>query len=202
MTVKDNCPGCALSDCALPVQTIGQTPPCMSPGCTLLSLLFFYLGFAASIGLSLCRFDRAGHTWIRDAPMYWLVSLPLLDDSEECAWTLVQNRTTYESDLSSNYKFVLPELRVGTLDSLMVLSDDLVKVNGLVESVVNKVRRQLFEMGAVNGSDSQEARPCPAVAITPWKSSARGIALKNYYRSAWNSGGQWGVINSALVTHL
>ena len=100
--------------------------------------------------------------------MYWLVSLPLLDDSEERAWTLVQNRTTYESDLSSNYKFVLPELRVGTLDSLMVLSDDLVKVNGLVESVVNKVRRQLFEMSAVNGSsDSQEARPCPATAVRP-----------------------------------
>lgn len=104
--------------------------------------------------------------------MYWLVSLPLLDDSEERAWTLVQNRTTYESHLSSNYKFVLPELRVGTLDSLMVLSDDLVKVNGLVESVANKVRRQLFEMGAVNGSDTQEARPCPAAAVNPGFPSA------------------------------
>ena len=130
----------------------------------------FHLGSTASIGLSLCRVDRARHTWSRDAPMYWLVSLPLLDDSEERAWTLVQNRTTYESDLSSNYKFVLPELRVGTLDSLMVLSDDLVKVNGLVESVVNKVRRQLFEMGAVNGSsDSQEARPFPAAPIKSHK---------------------------------
>ena len=127
----------------------------------------FHLGSAGSTGLSLRRVDRAGH-WSRDAPMYWLVSLPLLDDSEERAWTLVQNRTTYESDLSSNYKFVLPELRVGTLDSLMVLSDDLVKVNGLVESVVNKVRRQLFEMSAINGSsDSQEARPCPATAVSP-----------------------------------
>ena len=110
--------------------------------------------------------------------MYWLVSLPLLDDSEERAWTLVQNRTTYESDLSSNYKFVLPELRVGTLDSLMVLSDDLVKVNGLVESVVNKVRRQLFEMGAVNGSDSQEARPCTAAPVIPGNLSAGVIAPK------------------------
>ncbi|KAK9839479.1 hypothetical protein WJX81_004823 [Elliptochloris bilobata] len=106
--------------------------------------------------------------------MYWLVSLPLLDDSEERAWTLVQNRTTYESDLSSNYKFVLPELRVGTLDSLMVLSDDLVKVNGLVESVVNKVRRQLFEMGAVNGSDSQEV-------------TVEGVPPDTYLeRFAWN----------------
>ena len=104
--------------------------------------------------------------------MYWLASLPLLDDSEERAWTLVQNRTTYESNLSNNYRFALPELRVGTLDSLMVLSDELVKVNGLVESVVNKVRRQLFEMGAVNGGDTQEARPTP-LAFLCYDSSGR-----------------------------
>jgi hypothetical protein len=48
--------------------------------------------------------------------------------------------------LSWLHRFEIPELRVGTLDSLMVLSDDLVKVNALVESVVNKIRRQLFEM--------------------------------------------------------
>ena len=133
------------------------------------NVAFISLDPAASSGKLLRRSNRAGRAWSGDAPMYWLVSLPLLDDSEERAWTLVQNRTTYESDLSSNYKFVLPELRVGTLDSLMVLSDDLVKVNGLVESVVNKVRRQLFEMGAVNGSDTQEARPCPpAVNLDPY----------------------------------
>ena len=137
--------------------------------CTILLLQAFTWAMLRSI-------TRAGHAWSGDAPMYWLVSLPLLDDSEERAWTLVQNRTTYESDLSSNYKFVLPELRVGTLDSLMVLSDDLVKVNGLVESVVNKVRRQLFEMGAVNGSDTQEARPFPAAAISMKASSAWVLA--------------------------
>jgi V-type H+-transporting ATPase subunit C len=77
--------------------------------------------------------------------MYWLVSLPLLDSGDR-TWNLLQNKTTYETDLSINYRFEIPELRVGTLDSLMVLSDDLVKVNALVESVVNKIRRQLFEM--------------------------------------------------------
>ena len=48
----------------------------------------------------------------------------------------------HDAPLSENYKFSIPELRVGTLDSLMVLSDDLVKVNSLLESVVNKIRRQ------------------------------------------------------------
>ena len=90
--------------------------------------------------------------------MYWLTSLPLLE-SEERTWTLLQNKTTYENDYSINFRFAIPELRVGTLDSLMVLSDDLVKVNALVESVVNKLRRQLFDMGsAARGDDFQEVR--------------------------------------------
>ena len=84
--------------------------------------------------------------------MYWLVCLPILEP-EERTWTLLQNKTTYESDLSINFKFAIPELRVGTLDTLMVLSDDLVKVNALVESVVNKIRRQLFEMASPGRDD-------------------------------------------------
>lgn len=60
--------------------------------------------------------------------LYWLVSAPECDGSKERTWNLVQQKTTYEHDFSINYKFTLPELRVGTLDSLLVLSDDLVKV--------------------------------------------------------------------------
>ncbi len=89
--------------------------------------------------------------------MYWLVSLPLLESADR-TWTLVNNKTTYENDYSINFKFTMPELRVGTLDSLLVLSDDLIKVNALVEAVVNKIRRQLFEMGTVRGEDFQEVR--------------------------------------------
>ena len=84
--------------------------------------------------------------------MYWLVCLPILE-TEERTWTLLQNKTTYESDYSINFKFAIPELRVGTLDTLMVLSDELVKVNALVESVVNKIRRQLFEMASPGRDD-------------------------------------------------
>ena len=79
--------------------------------------------------------------------MYWLVSLPWLDGvNEDRTWQLLQNKVSFESNLAENYKFKLPELRVGTLDSLMVLSDDLVKTNALVEAVVNKLRRQLFDL--------------------------------------------------------
>jgi V-type H+-transporting ATPase subunit C len=95
--------------------------------------------------------------------MYWLCSLPLIEsssnlplsDGTDRTWNTLQQLTTYTHDYSVNYKFHIPELRVGTLDSLMVLSDDLVKVNALIEAVVNKIRRQLFEL-SVLGEDSGE----------------------------------------------
>ena len=74
--------------------------------------------------------------------MHWLVSLPLTGSKDD-TWNTLQQLTTYNAPLSTNHKFSIPELRVGTLDSLMVLSDDLVKVNSLLESVVNKIRRQV-----------------------------------------------------------
>ena len=74
--------------------------------------------------------------------MYWLVALPLLDGPDH-TWSTLQQISTYNAPLATNHRFSIPELRVGTLDTLMVLSDDLVKVNALLESVVNKIRRQV-----------------------------------------------------------
>ncbi|KAL3925918.1 MAG: hypothetical protein SGPRY_003538 [Prymnesium sp.] len=50
--------------------------------------------------------------------------------------------------LASVYDFRVParSLRVGTLDSLMSLSDDLAKLDMLSESTVLKIYRQLFEL--------------------------------------------------------
>lgn len=41
-----------------------------------------------------------------------------------------------EADLSTNYKFSIPDLKVGTLDSLMSLSDE---VRGLVGVMLSSV---------------------------------------------------------------
>ena len=65
---------------------------------------------------------------------------------------------------------------MGTLDSLMVLSDDLVKTNTLVEAVVNKLRRQLFDL-QTSGARAACARsrwgrrPAPAAlhGCRPWQ---------------------------------
>ncbi|KAK9825342.1 hypothetical protein WJX74_010994 [Apatococcus lobatus] len=89
--------------------------------------------------------------------MYWLISLPLIDESNDRTWLTLKQKTAQEIEWSSNYRFALPELRVGTLDSLMVLSDDLVKVNSMLEAVVNKIRRQLFEMQAASSSSDDSS---------------------------------------------
>lgn len=81
--------------------------------------------------------------------MYWLVSFPAgtTDDEKEKTWNLLNQRTTQDCTYSVNDRLHVPKLRVGTLDSLMGLSDDLVKVNVMMDSVVQKLKRQAFELG-------------------------------------------------------
>jgi V-type H+-transporting ATPase subunit C len=77
---------------------------------------------------------------------FWLVSLPLTRGRRDLTWELLQEKTSYGVQLSSNSKLEVPELRVGTLDTLMALSDDLVKINTSVEMIVAKIRRTVADM--------------------------------------------------------
>lgn len=53
--------------------------------------------------------------------MYWLVALPLADRRrKEVAWEMLQEQTA-STGLSQNSKLEVPDLRVGTLDTLMAL---------------------------------------------------------------------------------
>jgi V-type H+-transporting ATPase subunit C len=56
------------------------------------------------------------------------------------------------NDCGAVHKFEIPPLVVGTLDSLVALSDDLVKLNLQVENVVRKVERQYTDI-AGSGAD-------------------------------------------------
>ncbi|XP_065072094.1 V-type proton ATPase subunit C 1-B-like [Rhopilema esculentum] len=66
---------------------------------------------------------------------FWLISAPG-DRSPQQTWEKCKVAT---KDLSLNYKLILPELKVGTLDTLVGLSDDLGKLDAFVESIVKKV---------------------------------------------------------------
>ena len=51
------------------------------------------------------------------------------------------------------YRFGIPELKVGTLDSLLALSDETARHSAYVEGIVGKIRRQRDELVS-----SEEAR--------------------------------------------
>src|SRR5690242_7565023 len=78
----------------------------------------------------------------KERPLYWLISLP----NKPGAFEANQKRTEREAALCQNYRFpIASELRVGTLDSLMALSDDLIKIDTFVEATVRKISRAFYE---------------------------------------------------------
>jgi V-type H+-transporting ATPase subunit C len=76
---------------------------------------------------------------------YWLISAPKPAKGPSVFETL-NRRTSKENNLSNNFMFGIPDLKVGTLDSLMALSDDLAKIDTFVENTTKKIVRQLVEI--------------------------------------------------------
>ncbi|XP_063547431.1 V-type proton ATPase subunit C isoform X1 [Cydia strobilella] len=75
---------------------------------------------------------------------YWVISAPG-DKTCQQTWDTLNNATK-SGNLSANYKFPIPDLKVGTLDQLVGLSDDLGKLDTFVEGVTRKVAQYLGEV--------------------------------------------------------
>ncbi|XWS43955.1 hypothetical protein CRYUN_Cryun15aG0002900 [Craigia yunnanensis] len=84
---------------------------------------------------------------------YWVVSLPV-QNSVSTLWNRFQDQISKHSFDTPLYRFNIPNLRVGTLDSLLALSDDLFKSNSFIEGVSHKIRRQIEELERVSGLES------------------------------------------------
>nr|CAB3224657.1 V-type proton ATPase subunit C 2-like [Phallusia mammillata] len=72
---------------------------------------------------------------------YWIISAPG-DKTPQQTYERLHKATIGQgggNNLSHNYKFHIPELRVGTLDSLIGLTDDLSKLDIFAEGVCRKV---------------------------------------------------------------
>jgi len=77
---------------------------------------------------------------------YWLIAVPRAKTGED-AYSELSRVTTEEKELcTATYKFEIADLRVGNMDSLVVLSDDLKKVNASVEQTLKKIANQYFEL--------------------------------------------------------
>ncbi|NXP52762.1 VATC2 ATPase, partial [Heliornis fulica] len=75
---------------------------------------------------------------------FWLISAPG-DKTNLQAWERM-NSVTSKSNLSSNSKFHIPDLKVGTLDALVGLSDELGKLDSLAESIIKKIAQYIGEV--------------------------------------------------------
>ncbi|KAG9510103.1 hypothetical protein GZH46_01362 [Fragariocoptes setiger] len=69
---------------------------------------------------------------------YWLISAPGEKTCQQ-TWNKLNETTSKYPDLCKNFKFHIPDLKVGTLDTLVGLSDDLAKLDQFVESVCHKL---------------------------------------------------------------
>ncbi|CAK9177467.1 unnamed protein product [Ilex paraguariensis] len=84
------------------------------------------------------------------ATRYWVVSLSV-QNSATSLWSRLQESISKNAFDTPLHRFNIPNLRVGTLDSLLALSDDLVKSNSFIEGVSQKIRRQIEELERVSG---------------------------------------------------
>ncbi|XP_017837275.1 V-type proton ATPase subunit C isoform X4 [Drosophila busckii] len=76
---------------------------------------------------------------------YWIISAPG-DKTCQQTFDTMNNLTSKQHNLCSNYKFHIPDLKVGTLDQLVGLSDDLGKLDTYVEQITRKVANYLGEV--------------------------------------------------------
>ncbi|XP_060760735.1 V-type proton ATPase subunit C 1-B [Neoarius graeffei] len=76
---------------------------------------------------------------------FWLISAPGEKTCQQ-TWERMNAATTRANNLSTNTKFTIPDLKVGTLDVLVGLSDELAKLDSFVESVVKKVAHYMADV--------------------------------------------------------
>ncbi|GFN76154.1 V-type proton ATPase subunit c [Plakobranchus ocellatus] len=77
---------------------------------------------------------------------YWLISAPGEKTPQNTFERLNQATKSGNDKLSENFKFNVPDLKVGTLDVLVALSDDLNKIDVYTESIVRKVSSTLEDV--------------------------------------------------------
>ncbi|XP_026933697.1 V-type proton ATPase subunit C 2 isoform X12 [Acinonyx jubatus] len=75
---------------------------------------------------------------------FWLISAP--SDKENLQALERMNTVTSKSNLSYNTKFSIPDFKVGTLDSLVGLSDELGKLDTFAESLIKRMAQSVVEV--------------------------------------------------------
>uniref|UniRef100_A0A2K5DD41 V-type proton ATPase subunit C n=1 Tax=Aotus nancymaae TaxID=37293 RepID=A0A2K5DD41_AOTNA len=85
---------------------------------------------------------------------FWLISAP--GDRENLQALERMNTVTSKSNLSYNTKFAIPDFKVGTLDSLVGLSDELGKLDTFAESLIRRMAQSVVEVMEDSKGKAQE----------------------------------------------
>ncbi|XP_063110363.1 V-type proton ATPase subunit C 2 isoform X3 [Cavia porcellus] len=75
---------------------------------------------------------------------FWLISAP--GDKENLQALERMNTVTSKANLSRNSKFTIPDFKVGTLDSLVGLSDELGKLDAFAESLIKRMAQSVVDV--------------------------------------------------------
>ncbi|KAF2078445.1 hypothetical protein CYY_000195 [Polysphondylium violaceum] len=88
-----------------------------------------------------------------ESQVFWVISAPNRKGAD--IFEEVNLKTAKENSLSENKKFNIPgSLRVGTLNSLITLNDELQKVDTFLENTTKKIAKQLVDLvGAKPGKE-------------------------------------------------
>lgn len=84
---------------------------------------------------------------------FWLVTVPNEGRPADDTFERLRRHT---DESSKGYTVQIPSLTVGTLDSLMALSEDMEKVDASIESVVRKIERQYADISSSGGRTGRE----------------------------------------------
>ncbi|KAF0389428.1 ATPase, V1 complex, subunit C [Gigaspora margarita] len=74
-----------------------------------------------------------------DKGTYWFISVPAEGNKSIVFQNLKAKLSGPQADLAEVYQFLIPEFKIGTLDALVVISDELVKYDQFVETVAWKI---------------------------------------------------------------
>ncbi|XP_030638261.1 V-type proton ATPase subunit C 1-A [Chanos chanos] len=75
---------------------------------------------------------------------FWLISVPLDKASSQSLEKL--KRAASKSSLATSFRFPIPELKVGTLDTLLAVSDELSRLDVFTESVMRRTSQCMAEV--------------------------------------------------------
>jgi len=95
---------------------------------------------------------------------YWLISVPTEKKSESGTRKRLQDGASFYANI---HDFKIPNLKVGTLDSLMSLSDKLQKVDTIVEGIAKKIERAYYDVSKADPTlklDKKEGAKAPDIS--------------------------------------